>query len=62
MRKITTASGAVAVHVVAKGRGRVVEIDHLGSAHSDAELELLLELARERLHPGQRTLDLGRLH
>lgn len=61
VRKIRTASGAVAVQVVAKDHGQVVEIDHVGSAHTDAELELLLELARERLHPGQGMLDLGPL-
>src|SRR5699024_5009233 len=30
-------------------------------AHDDAELELLLQAAQERLYPGQGTLDLGRL-
>lgn len=37
VRKVRTASGAVAVQVVTKDRGRLVEVDHLGSAHTDAE-------------------------
>ncbi|HEX3308137.1 MAG TPA: hypothetical protein VHS32_17965, partial [Streptosporangiaceae bacterium] len=53
--------GAVAVQVVTR-RGRQVErIEHVGSAHTDAELALLLAAARERLSPGQDVLDLGGL-
>ena len=56
-----TASGAVAVQVVTR-RGRQVErIEHVGSAHADAELALLLAAARERLSPGQEVLDLADL-
>ena len=58
VRKVRTASGAVAVQVVMR-RGRQVE--HVGSAHTDAELTLLLAAARERLSPGQDVLDLGAL-
>lgn len=59
MRKVRTASGAVAVQVVTR-RGRLVEhVEHVGSAHTDAELALLLAAARERLLPGQVGLDLG---
>jgi Transposase DDE domain len=61
VRRVRTASGAVAVQVVTKDRGRVVEVDHVGSAHTDADLELLLEAARQRLRPGQGALDLGEL-
>ena len=61
VRKVRTASGAVAVQVVTR-RGRQVErIEHVGSAHTDAELGLLLAAARERLSPGQDVLDLGDL-
>ncbi len=38
-----------------------MEIEHVGSAHTDAELALLLAAARERLRPGQQALDLGEL-
>jgi hypothetical protein len=51
--------GAVAVQVVTR-RGRQVDrIEHVGSAHSDAEFALLLASAHERLSPGQVVLDLG---
>ena len=61
VRKVRTASGAVAVQVVTR-RGRQVErVEHVGSAHTDAELALLLAAARERLSPGQDALDLGDL-
>jgi DDE family transposase len=59
VRKVPTASGARAVQIVHK-RGRdVVGIEHIGSAHDDGQLALLLEIARQRLHPGQDSLDLG---
>jgi hypothetical protein len=61
VRKVRTASGAVAVQIVVKVHGEVVEVEHIGSAHSDAELAVLLAAARERLHPGQGELDLGPL-
>ena len=32
-------------------------IEHIGSAHTDAELALLSEIARQRLHEGQQTLE-----
>ena len=61
VRKVRTAAGAVAVQVVTR-RGRQVErVEHAGSAHTDAELALLLAAARERLSPGQGVLDLGEL-
>src|SRR5690606_23522654 len=52
-----TASGAVAVQVARKDRGRVVILAHLGSAHTDAELGILLEQAREMVVGGQAALD-----
>jgi Transposase DDE domain len=58
VRRVKTASGATAVQIVHK-RGRVViGIDHIGSAHDDGQLELLLHTARERLHAGQQALEL----
>src|SRR5450759_2807846 len=61
VRKVRTASGAVAVQVVTR-RGRQVEqVEHVGSAHTDAELALLVTAARDRLAPGQDVLDLGDL-
>lgn len=61
VRKVRTASGAVAVQVVSKTNGVVVGIEHVGSAHTDAELTLLLRAAQDRLLPGQGELELGPL-
>ena len=57
MRKVRTASGAVAVQVARKDAGRVVILAHLGSAHTDAELGILLEQARQIVIGGQEALD-----
>lgn len=57
VRKVRTASGAVAVQVARKDRGRVVILAHLGSAHTDAELGILLEQARAMVVGGQAALD-----
>ena len=59
VRKVPTASGAQAVQIVHKVGRRVARIDHIGSAHDDAELALLTEIARQRLHEGQGVLDLA---
>jgi Transposase DDE domain len=61
VRKVRTASGAVAVQIVTRRGRRVEQVEHFGSAHSDAELALLVSAARERLAAGQDTLDLGDL-
>jgi hypothetical protein len=61
VRKVRTASGAVAVQVVTRRGRQAGRIEHVGSAHTDAELALLLAAARERLSPGQDVLDLGNL-
>ena len=44
-----------------KAHGEIVELEHVGSAHTDADLALLLRAARERLHRGQGELDFGPL-
>jgi hypothetical protein len=55
---VQTASGATAVQIVHK-RGRIVlGIEHVGSAHDEAQLAALLEVARARLHAGQLVLPL----
>jgi hypothetical protein len=59
VRRVRTASGAVAVQVVTRQGRAVIGVDHLGSARTDAELALLLAAAHERLWPGQDALDLG---
>ena len=52
----------MAVQVVTKAHGEIVDLEHVGSAHTDADLALLLRAARERLHRGQGELDFGPLH
>ena len=52
-----TNSGAVAVQVARKDAGRVVILAHLGSAHTDAELGILLEQAKAIVIGGQVALD-----
>ena len=46
VRKVRTASGAVAVQVMRKSGRRDELVEHLGSAHTDVELGILLERAR----------------
>lgn len=58
MRKVRTASGAVAVQVAQKQGGRVEVLHHVGSAHTDAELGLLLTQARDLLDAGQQMLEI----
>jgi len=59
VRKVKTASGATAVQIAERVAGRDRVLEHLGSAHTDAELSALLATARTRLHPGQGELDLS---
>lgn len=59
VRKVPTASKATAVQVIwSKKRGRV-EMEHIGSAHSPAELELLMAAAQQRIAQGQDQLPLA---
>lgn len=59
MRTVKTASGALAVQIVWSARRGSRQIEHLGSAHDDAELEALNAAAGQRLAEGQGALDLG---
>jgi hypothetical protein len=58
IRKVKTASGATAVQIVEKRSGVRRILEHVGSAHDEAELAVLVQVARERLHAGQQVLDL----
>jgi transposase len=53
VRKVKTGSGAVAVQIARKQAGRDIVMKHLGSAHTDSELTLLVELAKEEIFKGQ---------
>jgi hypothetical protein len=59
VRTVKTGSGATAVQIVYSSHHGSREIEHLGSAHSGAEVELLKAAARQRLAAGQGELDLG---
>ncbi len=59
IRKVKTASGATAVQLARRVNGRDKIIKHLGSAHTDQELAVLLEIARQQLDPGQGEFDLA---
>lgn len=57
VRKVRTASGAVAVQVMRKSGRRDELVEHVGSAHTDAELGILLERARQLIAGDQEVLD-----
>jgi hypothetical protein len=60
IRRVRTASGATAVQIAEYDSGRRKIVAHVGSAHTEAELGILLERAREMLaDPAQGALDLG---
>ena len=59
VRTVRTASGARAVQIVHSSRRGSRDIEHIGSAHDDAELEALKAAARLRMAAGQTELDLG---
>lgn len=51
VRTVKTASGAMAVQIVSHRGSR--DIEHIGSAHDEVELELLKSAVRQRLAAGQ---------
>ncbi len=53
VRTVKTASGARAVQIVYSPHRGSRDIEHTGSAHTDADLELLKAVARQRLAAGQ---------
>ena len=62
VRTVRTASGARAVQIVHFSRMGARSIEHIGSAHDDAELAVLKEVARQRLNAGQLSFDLPGLN
>jgi len=61
VRKVKTASGATAVQIARKHRGVRTIVEHLGSAHDDAQLAVLVQIAKERITAGQLAFDLDAL-
>lgn len=61
MRKVKTSSGATAVQIARKHRGVRTIVEHIGSAHDDAQLAVLVRIAKERIAAGQLAFDLDAL-
>ena len=59
VRTVKTSSGATAVQIVHSNHFGKRDIEHIGSAHSDAEIDVLKAVARQRMSAGQAELDLG---
>jgi len=59
VRTVKTKSGATAVQVVWASRRGSREIEHIGSAHDECELEALKAAAAQRIAAGQPELGLG---
>ena len=49
LRKVKTASGATAVQIVEKKHGQRKIVEHLGSAHTEAQLAALMHAGRAKL-------------
>ncbi|GAA1303334.1 hypothetical protein JOE54_003667 [Brachybacterium tyrofermentans] len=58
LRKVKTASGATAVQIAERKNRRDVVLEHLGSAHTEAELAALMSAGRDKINAGQEALDL----
>ena len=59
LRTVRTSSGAVAVQVVWKSRRGSRDIEHFGSGHTDAEVEVLKAVAAQGIADGQDELPFG---
>ena len=59
VRTVKTKSGATAVQVVWSSKRGSRDIEHIGSAHDEAELEALRAAAAQRIAAGQMELALG---
>ena len=56
IRRVKTTSGATAVQIAYKQKGKIVKIIHIGSAHTEEELNILVALARKQLQANQLAL------
>jgi hypothetical protein len=59
VRTVKTKSGATAVQIVWSSRRGSRNIEHIGSAHDESELQALKAAAGQRIADGQLELDLG---
>ena len=44
IRRVKTASGATAIQIAYTAYGKIIRIEHIGSAHNEQELNLLADL------------------
>lgn len=58
VRKSPGRSGAMKVQIAERRDGRDVVLEHVGTAHDEAELVALMAVARAKLYPGQGELPL----
>jgi hypothetical protein len=58
-RTVRTASGATAVQIMYPSPKGSRDIEHIESAHTEVDVELLKTVARQRLIAGQDELDFG---
>ena len=58
VRKSSGRSGATKVQIAERRDGRDVVLEHVGTAHDEAELAALVTVARGKLYPGQGELAL----
>ncbi len=56
IRKVKTKSGATAVQIAHSAYGKIIKIEHIGSAHNENELGLLVDLANQQLSSRQSSL------
>ncbi len=61
VRKVKTRSGATAVQIAHTRRGVQTILEHIGSAHDDAQLAALVEIAKSKIHAGQQAFDVDAL-
>ena len=61
MRKVPTGSGATAVQIASKRGGVRTIVEHIGSAHNDEDLAVLVEVAKTKIQAGQLAFDLDAL-
>ena len=59
VRKVPGRAGTTKVQIAERRGGRDVVLEHVGTAHDDAELAALMATARNKVFPGQRELALS---
>jgi hypothetical protein len=58
VRKVPGRAGTTKVQIAERHGGRDVVLEHVGTAHDDAELAALMATAHSKLYPGQGELPL----